>query len=347
MYYYNESTGRLEEVQTKWDGKSNTVFVSLEHFSKYVLLNKTEFDKVWETEFEVDEESGVAKDIVFTIDASGSMGPQGINNDPNNIRLDVAKKFVEKLGSKDRAAVVSFEQYINVLSDFSNDKAILNKAISSIGNTGWYTYIGAAMKKSIELFENEKEGGKRYIVLLTDGKSDDSVPNFKSQCAELGIVVYTIGLGKNLDESLLKSLATSNGGKYFHASVANELTEVFEKVEDEIIEDTTTDSNDDKITDHNTKLMYEGKLRTGTGAYALYGVDYKKFITTKDYDGDGLLNGEEIEIVTDARGSYVKFKTNPFKADTDNDSYNDYAEVKNYKSNPNVYDIITSITFAN
>lgn len=342
LYYYNENIGKLEEIVTEWDGQSNIVYVTLKHFSRYILLNKTAFDEVWEVEFDDSGEISVGKDIVLAIDASGSMGPQGLNNDPNNIRLEVAKKFVEKLDSTDKAAVISFERYIKTLTGFTNDRDVLYKAIDSVGNTGYYTYIGAAISKSIELFGDEQSDRERYIILLTDGKSNDGMPSYQKKCQELGIVIYTIGLGNQLDVNLLTTIATSTGGKYYHATVANDLNDVFTQVEDEIIDDKTIDENNDGITDYNAKLMCDGILRTGTGSLVFPGVSYEQLQKNFDYDGDGLKNGEELVIVSGESGTYVSIITDPLAEDSDGDSYNDYAEINNYKTNPLRYDIITS-----
>ena len=48
IYYYNESTQEFEELPTTVNG--NVASTSVTHFSTYILLNKVEFDKVWEAD---------------------------------------------------------------------------------------------------------------------------------------------------------------------------------------------------------------------------------------------------------------------------------------------------------
>lgn len=73
IYYYNESTQELEELDTTIDGNVASAVVT--HFSTYILLDKTAFDKVWETEIKPPIDSGdgssASIDVVFVIDASG------------------------------------------------------------------------------------------------------------------------------------------------------------------------------------------------------------------------------------------------------------------------------------
>ncbi|MDR0919727.1 MAG: thrombospondin type 3 repeat-containing protein, partial [Oscillospiraceae bacterium] len=74
IYYFNEETGELEELpdQTVVNGK---VTATVNHFSKYILLNKVEFDLVWLVDIRPpvrDEESDESIDLIFVIDESGS-----------------------------------------------------------------------------------------------------------------------------------------------------------------------------------------------------------------------------------------------------------------------------------
>ena len=47
-----------------------------------------------------------------------------------------------------------------------------------------------------------------------------------------------------------------------------------------------------------------------------------------DWDGDGLLNGEEIYVTTVNGITHVVMKSDPLLPDTDGDGYSDYEEVK-------------------
>ena len=100
IYYYNEATQELEPQKTTI--KDNVASCQLSHFSIYILLDKKEFDAVWENEIKPpeyagdDQKSGL--DVVLAIDSSGSM----YSNDINGLRkeavsythLDVYKRQI-------------------------------------------------------------------------------------------------------------------------------------------------------------------------------------------------------------------------------------------------------------
>lgn len=87
---------------------------------------------------------------------------------------------------------------------------------------------------------------------------------------------------------------------------------------------TRADKNDDGIPDYYSMLFREGRITSSTGVKLFAGID---FDSNADYDGDGLKNGEEIQIVETLlpRGkTYVcKIISNPLSADSDKDGFED------------------------
>lgn len=348
IYYYNEETGELEEVYTEWDGTSNYVTAKLEHFSKYILLNRVDFNEIFERDFELPEGTDVRPyEFVFIIDSSGSMK----NNDPTNIRLEVAKSFVDKMGDDDKAQVMAFdkENYFYT-SEFISDKTELKNAIDKIPNNGSYTYIGAAVSAGLELFSADYDGTRRYIILLTDGISHDTLPTNYEEIAETKQVqIITIGLGSGVSKSFLEAIATNTApdnqnGLYYFASSASDLSETFTKIEKEVKkEDPYKDSNNDGITDAQTKLFCEGKLKTNTGINPFAGYTYEEIQndTDGDLDDDGLINGEEVHLdKTTTNSRYVSMTSDPRDADYDRDGFNDAQEVK-HNTSPYRFNMLT------
>lgn len=361
IYYFNDVEGTFEELPNQ-KVEDGCVTASVTHFSTYILLNKVEFDKVWEEEIrlptEGDGSGSTDLDMLLLIDCSGSMGPQGANNDPNNIRLEVSRQLVEKTGESDRVAVISFGEYITLLTDFTNDKEVVYSAIDSVGNTDSETYINKALTKGFEVYDSSaRENAIKYMILLTDGKSSDTVSDYADNATMRNITIFTIGLGNNLDENLLRDIATSTGGKYYHASVADDLYDIFDAIEDETI-DYTTDSNDDGISDYYTQLIYEGKLRPSNGSGAFRGIDFnydRNGNLSDDYDGDGLTNGEELIVYfNESTGKvYLTMLSDPTLKHSDDDGVDDFDEVKDgqnplkedYYKNSDVNDLLADKNF--
>lgn len=338
IYYFNEETQQLEEIQTEWDGVSNYVTAELPHFSTYIVLNKTKFEQIFARDIELPNTQGGERapfEFLFAIDCSGSMGPQGINNDPNNIRLAVSKEFVDELDDTDSAAVISFGENVTVLSDFTTNKENLKKAIDKVGNTDRYTYIGKAITKGLSMF-GDPDGSVRYLVLLTDGKADDTLPSdYITTAKKKEVQIITIGLGHTIDASYLKNIAKvtdrkGGNGLYYYASTANDLNTSFsDMTEDVKKEDPYKDSNHDGITDAQTKAFCNGTLTTSTGMNPFLGLTYQEVQKNDDADGDGLKNGEEVQISKYTTNSkYVTMKTYPYDADSDWDGLDDATEVK-------------------
>lgn len=132
IYYFNEELQLLEELETVVEG--NTAKAVTTHFSTYVLLNKTDFDSVWENEIffgdnDVSDESNI--DMVYVIDYSQSMD----DNDAAYYRLDLTNEFIGKLREGiDRAGVVKFAGYATVLTQLTTDKESNYNVVSGIRN---------------------------------------------------------------------------------------------------------------------------------------------------------------------------------------------------------------------
>ena len=117
------------------------------------------------------------------------------------------------------------------------------------------TAIGMGLATAVNRLKDSKAKSK-VIILLTDGVNNTGQidPKIASDLAvEFGIKVYTIGLGTNgmalspvalnrdgsfqygmanveIDENLLKEIATSTGGLYFRATNNKKLEEIYDEI---------------------------------------------------------------------------------------------------------------------
>lgn len=321
IYYFNEEEQILEELENKVV-EGNKVTATITHFSKYILLNKAEFDKVWETEIKPPSSAGDADvttlDVALVIDSSGSMW----SNDRDNLRIETSKLFVDKLQENDRAAVVDFDSYSYLLSGFTSDKDTLKAALDRIDDNGG-TAIYNGIITALDEFDNNPRDAVKNMIVLTDGEDNYSYDYsaILQRAIDNNIIIYTIGLGSSVDISLLTNIATTTGGKYYHASSAGDLIDEFDKITGETI-DFVTDTDSDGISDYYEKAINDGKLRLGTGKSLVGKLDPNN----SDTDGDGLLDGEEIVITETTTKVYVKYKSDPTKKDSDDDGYSDYKE---------------------
>ena len=181
-------------------------------------------------------------EIIVALDVSNSM----LARDYSPNRLERAKLSIARLTDKlqdDRIGLVifagtSFVQ-LPVTTDYVSAKMFLNSIdTGSIPVQG--TAIGDAINLSIKSFSAQSEKS-RVIIVISDGENheDDAVGAAK-QAAELGIKVYTIGVGSaegqpipmdgelmkdrdgnivvtKLNEQMLRDIARAGGGAYIHA----------------------------------------------------------------------------------------------------------------------------------
>ena len=337
MVYFDEELMTFIPLEKQGvDPATGTVWGETDHFSLYTLFYLPNLGAIWQVPFITgDRESNteiIFLDVMFVIDSSGSMDW----NDPNDYRRTAAKNFVDGLipgtrvgvATGDRAGVVDFDSYATLTQSLTDDFERVKAAIDRIDASGG-TNIGAGVNAANnELIRNSADDRIKIQILLTDGDGSYS-HSYTTNAFENGIVIYTIGLGSGINENLLKEIAGRTGGQYFHASGAEDLPIVFDRIRDIVNEQEDTDG--DGIPD----IVEIQGMRVG--------LFYDKLIYTDPYnpdtDGDGLLDGEEIgkaiEInILGHTHRYYPMYSNPTMYDTDGDGVSDYDERRIYGIDP-------------
>ena len=111
---------------------------------------------------------------------------------------------------------------------------------------------------------------------------------------ERRIAIYTFVLGGDVSDAKYKELeamSLDTGGKCYRGS-QDDIAGYTGIIFDETV-DYTTDSNEDGISDYYTGLIREGRLTLANGTTPYKGID---FSSSADYDGDGILNGDELRV---------------------------------------------------
>jgi Mg-chelatase subunit ChlD len=179
-------------------------------------------------------ERGKGISVAIVIDRSGSMGGQKIED-----AKTAAKTYVGYMGTADRGAVIDFDDVITITQPFTDDKTLLISAIDSLyarGSTAFYDAVYTAITETAK----EDPNRRRAIIVLTDGqdnsslyKQDIEVSKRKFQdvvdyAKQVGIPVYTIGLGSDVDATMLYNLAVSTGGIYQFAPDSSQLKSLYD-----------------------------------------------------------------------------------------------------------------------
>jgi Ca-activated chloride channel family protein len=197
-------------------------------------------------------------DIIMAVDISASMLARDL--EPN--RLEALKKvainFIEGRPN-DRIGLVIYAGESYTKTPLTSDKSIIFNAINDLEysqNIEGGTAIGMGLATSVNKLKDSKAKSK-VIILLTDGENNAGFidPKTATQLAtEYDIKTYTIGVGSNgmalspvgikangqfeyrntevkIDEALLKTIAESNGGKYFRATDNKKFEAIYEEID--------------------------------------------------------------------------------------------------------------------
>ena len=196
-------------------------------------------------------------DIVMAIDVSSSMLAQDLKPNRLDALKQVARTFVEDRVS-DRIGLVIYAGESYTKTPITSDKSIVTNSLNSIRFDGLIedgTAIGMGLATAVNRLKDSRAKSK-VIILLTDGVNNSGFidPKIAAELAvEYNIKTYTIGLGSNgtarapigilpngqfqygmtkveIDEELLKQIATTTGGQYFRATDNRKLEEVYAEI---------------------------------------------------------------------------------------------------------------------
>jgi len=185
-------------------------------------------------------------EIAMILDASQSMQARGFDDSNINLtRFDVVKSIVADFISKrksDNIGLVVFGAYSFIASPLTYDEHILNRIVSQlqIGMAGKYTALYESLAQGVNLLKMSNADSK-VAILLTDGYSTPKVDKIPLDVAldmakKEGIKVYPIGIGPpsgrdGYNKAVLMKIAKETGGVAFGASSANELKEIYKKID--------------------------------------------------------------------------------------------------------------------
>ncbi|MFM8456063.1 MAG: vWA domain-containing protein, partial [Ignavibacteria bacterium] len=193
-------------------------------------------------------DKGVA--LAMVLDRSGSM-LDFISPVDSRIRITEAKdastQFVDRLGDKDEAMIISFADESRVDQMWTKDKNILKNAINSLVPTG-FTAMNEAVIRAIDSIRKHPNPN-RAIILLSDG-GNNRWPEFNAVVNKIKedtinpLPIYSIALGLNKNDPLdlaglddLKELARLTRGKTFEVYSSESLDSVYKQLTREVIND--------------------------------------------------------------------------------------------------------------
>lgn len=240
--------------QSSWRGKARALLPILRGLTFIFLVIALARPQRLLSEENV-EADGI--DIMLAIDLSSSMLAQDFEPDRLSVAKRVAADFVQKR-EFDRVGLVVFSGEAFTQCPLTTDHKVIQDFLDNLqsGLLQDGTAIGMGLATAVNRLKDSPAKSKT-IILMTDGVNNSGY--FKPEDAmalaqTLGIKVYTIGVGSTgeamspvgrradgkyvfglvpveIDETLLKNIASTTGGKYYRATNNKELEQIYAEID--------------------------------------------------------------------------------------------------------------------
>ncbi len=201
----------------------------------FATLDEDDFYLLWGTPPDsIFSNTDQVKNLVFVADVSSSMEDERLQ-----AQKDALIYFIQQLGPADRFNVVAFStgvtQFQPDLVDATpeNVQAAINfiSGLSALGLTNLDAALQVALSHSFDL------SARNSIVLFTDGMPNHGVTNSNQilnnirthNTLEVGI--FPVGIGDDIDRSLLRAIASQNNGILFiesETSLSDDLPKIYQ-----------------------------------------------------------------------------------------------------------------------
>jgi len=241
----------VEIIATIFDSKKNPLTASRTYVEYFAGRSNKEVVFTWPEPIATTLRScDVPTDVILAIDLSGSMNDDGDTPpEPISSVLNAAESFVKRLKSHDQSGLVTYATDSSLVEQLTSDHSRVAKIVSNleiepkeeVGGTNTGEAVKSIRKEIVSLRHNDD--ARKVAILLTDGLANtggDDPEKYAlreaEQLKELGVNLFTIGLGVKVNTDFLKSLASSND-QYYNAPTTNELSSIYQKITAAICED--------------------------------------------------------------------------------------------------------------
>jgi Ca-activated chloride channel homolog len=163
--------------------------------------------------------------LLLVIDHSGSMGGQKME-----VAKEAARRATAMLKEQDTLGVLAFDDspWWVVPPEHVTDAKKVQTQISGIhadGGTSIYPALEEAFAKM-----DDVEAKRKHIILLTDGQSPEGdYDGLTARMRDKGVTMTTVAVGSDADQGLLQRLAEAAKGRFYAATDAGNVPQIFTK----------------------------------------------------------------------------------------------------------------------
>ncbi len=232
----------------------------------------------------------LAKDIVFVIDRSGSMGGEKIEQARNALQF-----ILGQLGDEDRFSIVGFDDRPSVFDPALQpvERSTLAAAKGFVGRltADGNTDVEAALQAGLDILaSSEDRDASRMVIFLTDGLPTAGITEdaliarlVAGANAHLEARLHTFGVGYDVNTHLLDRLAADNGGTVTYVQPGEDLeralTEFYSRIAHPVLTDVeiefegmeTSDLHPQALPDlfRDSSLLLSGRYRASDNVVAV------------------------------------------------------------------------------
>ncbi|CAG2242493.1 unnamed protein product [Mytilus edulis] len=181
-------------------------------------------------------------DIGFLIDESGSVGEENFKKN-----LDFVKQFVDVFDIGNSAVKIStFAFHTSMGNGFHfsccNDKASIKSNVDNIsynwGGENFEMALAFARKNMFQSVNGARDFSLKILIFFTDGRS--AVQDGGNSLHQLGVIVYAVGVGGNVDRNQLDKIATNQSYVFMASSYADLVGQVYRDIKSKTCTDVLT-----------------------------------------------------------------------------------------------------------
>lgn len=238
--------------------------------------------------------------ILILLDTSGSMF---------GTKLSLAKvaglELLKELKATDRVGMLLFDDGRRWAYDFQLNREIvaapLLEPVSAEGGTDLASALIEGLDRLAGLSIRE-----RHAVVISDGVTRPA--DFQALAAKarsLGVTISTMGVGEDLNRSLLERLALETGGRFYRVASADEIPSL-------LFEDRKNEARPPFLVQPTPILALSGQVVATIGGMAVYTAAEPATVLFADRLGDPLLASREysnravLVFASDLYGGYTK-----------------------------------------
>ena len=226
--------------------------------------------------------------VSIALDFSNSMSAAAIAD-----MKSAAVDFINNMLAKDAGEIIKFARGVETTQPFTSEKTALINAVYSA--TSLVTSATALCDAAfLAVNDSSTQQSRKAVVVMTGGNN-----NFGSHTAadvialarSTGVPVFIIGLGSNIDVTLLSNIAKQTGGIYYEAPTSAHLKSIYEAISNVLKNHYILTFRTDDPNGQAHRLQIVADNGTSTGSHVA------TFTACLDLDSDGLQDEWEQYIV--------------------------------------------------